>query len=114
VNLTRKPPQALLYIQPKMTKFEVKEYLSKIYNVKVLQVNTANFLGKSIIEKPPLQNPLITSAFFLYLLKICFLFNLFDKGIQFNVIVLFFTFFDSLLCFIFVQANGKDFMEKIG
>mmetsp|Transcript_2621 Transcript_2621/g.2735 ORF Transcript_2621/g.2735 Transcript_2621/m.2735 type:complete len:112 (+) Transcript_2621:165-500(+) len=46
VNLTRKPPQALLYVQPKMTKFEVKEYLSKIYNVKVLHVNTANFLGK--------------------------------------------------------------------
>lgn len=52
MNLTRKPPQALLYVQPKMTKFEVKEYLTKIYNIKVLQVNTANFLGKSIIEKP--------------------------------------------------------------
>ena len=48
VNMARKPPQALLYIPPKMTKTEVKEYLTKIYSVKVLAVMTANFLGKIV------------------------------------------------------------------
>ena len=53
--MSRRPPQALLYIPPKMTKTEVKEYLTKIYNVKVLAVMTANFLGEivsSIIYHP--------------------------------------------------------------
>ena len=36
----------MLYVPPKMTKTEVKEYLTKIYNVSVLQVMTSNFLGK--------------------------------------------------------------------
>ena len=35
----------MLYVPPKMTKTEVKEYLTKIYNVSVLQVMTSNFLG---------------------------------------------------------------------
>ena len=43
--MNRTPPQALLYVPPKMTKTEVKEYLSKIYSVNVLAVMTANFLG---------------------------------------------------------------------
>lgn len=47
--MNRKPPQALLYVPPKMTKTEVKEYLTKIYDVKVLAVMTANFLGMSDI-----------------------------------------------------------------
>jgi Ribosomal protein L23 len=46
VNAKRNPPQALLYVPPKMTKTEVKEYLTKIYNVNVLDVMTANFLGE--------------------------------------------------------------------
>jgi len=29
-----------------MTKFEIKEYLTKIYNVAVTKVNTMNYLGK--------------------------------------------------------------------
>lgn len=29
-----------------MTKTEIKEYLKKIYSVKVIEVATANFLGK--------------------------------------------------------------------
>jgi ribosomal protein L23 len=37
---------AVFYIPPKMTKFEVKEYLQKIYKVGVLDVRTANMLGK--------------------------------------------------------------------
>jgi ribosomal protein L23 len=48
VNVTRKPAQALLYVPPKMTKTEVKEYLTKIYNVNVLAVMTANFLGEDL------------------------------------------------------------------
>ena len=47
--MNSKPPQALLYVPPKMTKTEVKEYLTKIYDVKVLAVMTANFLGMSDI-----------------------------------------------------------------
>lgn len=46
--MNRKPPQALLYVPPAMTKTEVKEYLTKIYGVNVLAVMTANFLGKII------------------------------------------------------------------
>jgi len=45
-NTTRQPAQAVLHIPPKMTKTEVKEYLTKIYNISVLNVATANFLGK--------------------------------------------------------------------
>lgn len=33
-----KPAQASFKIQPKMTKWEVKEYLTKIYNVPVKKV----------------------------------------------------------------------------
>jgi pyrroloquinoline quinone (PQQ) biosynthesis protein C len=40
-------PMAKVMVQPKMTKTEVKEYLRKIYNIPVLFVNTANFLGIS-------------------------------------------------------------------
>ena len=39
---------AVFYVPPKMTKFEVKEYLTKIYNVSVKRVRTANFLGLTI------------------------------------------------------------------
>ena len=37
----------MLYVPPKMTKTEVKEYLTKIYNVSALQVMTSNFLGNN-------------------------------------------------------------------
>lgn len=36
----------MFYVPPKMTKFEVHEYLSKIYNVQVTKVNTELKLGK--------------------------------------------------------------------
>lgn len=45
VNTVKNPPQAVLTIPPKMTKTEVKEYLTKIYNINVLKVATVNFLG---------------------------------------------------------------------
>ncbi|CAM9967872.1 unnamed protein product [Ectocarpus sp. 13 AM-2016] len=41
-----RPAQASFKIQPKMTKWEVKEYLTKIYNVPVKKVMTQNFEGK--------------------------------------------------------------------
>lgn len=39
------PPQALLHVPPAMTKHEITEYLTKIYDVDVTKVMTANFLG---------------------------------------------------------------------
>ena len=46
VNTKKSPAEAFLHIPPKMTKTEVKEYLTKIYQVPVISVNTSNFLGK--------------------------------------------------------------------
>lgn len=48
VNLTTNtvPAKAKFQIPPSMTKTEVKEYLTKIYDVNVLNVNTLNVLGK--------------------------------------------------------------------
>lgn len=46
VNLNKTPAKALLHIPPSMTKTEVKEYLTKIYNIAVLNVTTTNMLGK--------------------------------------------------------------------
>ena len=52
VQLNKSPPLAILYVPPKMTKHEVKEYLTKIYDVNVIKVNTANFLGTYIATIP--------------------------------------------------------------
>ncbi len=41
-----KPAEAIFRIAPKMTKTEVREYLTKIYDLPVTQVNTINYLGK--------------------------------------------------------------------
>jgi large subunit ribosomal protein L23 len=38
--------RATFRVLPRMTKHEVKEYLTKIYNLPVVKVNTANYLGK--------------------------------------------------------------------
>ena len=46
VNTARSPATANLIIPPAMTKTEVREYLTKIYNIPVLSVTTANFAGK--------------------------------------------------------------------
>lgn len=40
------PASAIFRIKPQMTKHEVKEYLTKIYNVPVVNVRTQNYLGK--------------------------------------------------------------------
>jgi large subunit ribosomal protein L23 len=40
------PARAVFRVLPKMTKHEIKEYLTKIYQLPVKKVNTVNFLGK--------------------------------------------------------------------
>lgn len=46
VNTARSPATANLIVPPAMTKTEVREYLTKIYNIPVINVTTANFAGK--------------------------------------------------------------------
>ena len=46
VDLAKSPARALFHIPPAMTKTEVREYLTKIYNIPVLNVTTTNMLGK--------------------------------------------------------------------
>lgn len=50
------PPQALLHVPPAMTKHEITEYLTKIYDVDVTKVMTANFLGVHLFHFPCLKN----------------------------------------------------------
>jgi large subunit ribosomal protein L23 len=38
--------QAIFRVLPKMTKHEVREYVTKIYNLPVVSVRTMNYLGK--------------------------------------------------------------------
>ncbi|CAB9522019.1 Ribosomal protein L23 [Seminavis robusta] len=40
------PAKAVFRVLPKMTKHEIKEYLTKIYGLPVKKVNTMNYLGK--------------------------------------------------------------------
>eukprot|EP00558_Chaetoceros_sp_UNC1202_P008484 CAMPEP_0197239154 /NCGR_PEP_ID=MMETSP1429-20130617/5666_1 /TAXON_ID=49237 /ORGANISM="Chaetoceros sp., Strain UNC1202" /LENGTH=101 /DNA_ID=CAMNT_0042698515 /DNA_START=140 /DNA_END=445 /DNA_ORIENTATION=- len=40
------PATATFRVQPKMTKHEIKEYLTKIYDLPVTKVNTINYAGK--------------------------------------------------------------------
>lgn len=40
------PARATFKVLPKMTKHEIKEYLTNIYKLPVVKVNTANFQGK--------------------------------------------------------------------
>lgn len=42
----RQPARATFRVLPRMTKHEIKEYLTKIYGLPVTKVNTANYLGK--------------------------------------------------------------------
>ena len=43
---TMGPNKGVFKVDPKMTKHEVKEYLTKIYNLPVVKVNTINYEGK--------------------------------------------------------------------
>ncbi len=40
------PATATFRVLPKMTKHEIKEYLTKIYELPVKKVNTINYMGK--------------------------------------------------------------------
>ena len=40
------PAKAIFRVVPKMTKHEVKEYLTKIYDLPVKKVSTMNYMGK--------------------------------------------------------------------
>lgn len=40
------PATATFRVQPRMTKHEIKEYLTKIYELPVEKVNTMNIMGK--------------------------------------------------------------------
>ena len=42
------PAQATFRVLPRMTKHEVKEYLTKIYGLPVVRVRTQNYMGKRI------------------------------------------------------------------
>ena len=42
----RQPARATFRVLPRMTKHEIKEYLTKIYDLPVNKVNTSNYLGK--------------------------------------------------------------------
>ena len=42
----RHPARATFRVLPKMTKWEIKEYLTKIYGLPVAKVNTMNYVGK--------------------------------------------------------------------
>ena len=48
VNLNMAQGRAVLRVPPSMTKTEVKEYLTKIYNIPVIKVSTENVLGLKI------------------------------------------------------------------
>ena len=48
VNLNMAQGRAVLRVPPAMTKTEVKEYLTKIYNIPVIKVSTENVLGLKI------------------------------------------------------------------
>lgn len=50
VQYMKRPPEAVLHVPPRMTKHEIKEYLTKIYNVPVLNVCTSNFLGEYVLN----------------------------------------------------------------
>ncbi len=41
-----KKSEAVFRVDPKMTKPEIKEYLSKVYDLDVAKVNTVNYDGK--------------------------------------------------------------------
>ena len=46
-NATKsRPARAAFRVVPKMTKHEVKEYLTKIYNLPIVKVRTMNYMGR--------------------------------------------------------------------
>mmetsp|Transcript_14222 Transcript_14222/g.16928 ORF Transcript_14222/g.16928 Transcript_14222/m.16928 type:complete len:98 (+) Transcript_14222:84-377(+) len=65
---TTRPAQAVFKVPPSMTKHEVKEYLTKIYQLPVKRVMTANFAGRwkriiGITKMFPYKQPKFKKAF---------------------------------------------------
>lgn len=52
-DLTKSPALATLQISPSMTKVEVREYLTKIYGINVLKVDTLNRAGTNYSSAVP-------------------------------------------------------------
>jgi large subunit ribosomal protein L23 len=49
LKMKKSPPEAVLQIPPSMTKTEVREYLTKIYEIPVLKISTMNYLGNLVL-----------------------------------------------------------------
>jgi large subunit ribosomal protein L23 len=47
----RHPATATFRVMPRMTKHEITEYLTKIYGLPVIKVNTMNYMGKRKIYR---------------------------------------------------------------
>ena len=67
----KSPAQAVLYVPPKMTKFEIKEYLTKIYSIPVLKVATANYLGMYKVLIKYINDSILTSFAQMYMPILC-------------------------------------------
>ena len=48
-------PVEVFHVSPKMTKFEIKEYLIKLYNLPVSHVHTAIYEGKKRVDQQTLK-----------------------------------------------------------
>lgn len=59
------PVQATFRIPPRMTKTEVKEYLTKVYDVPVEKVTTANYLGTLVRG----ETVVVPATFLIYALQ---------------------------------------------
>ena len=46
-----KRPVEVFHVSPKMTKFEIKEYLTKLYGLSVSRVHTAIYNGKQVMNQ---------------------------------------------------------------
>lgn len=60
-DLTKSPALATLQISPSMTKVEVREYLTKIYGINVLKVDTLNRAGTNYSFEVPVNHLFIDS-----------------------------------------------------
>ena len=50
-------PVEVFHVSPKMTKFEIKEYLIKLYNLPVSHVHTAIYEGKTKVARKEINSP---------------------------------------------------------
>lgn len=55
ISVNKEKTKAVFHIPQAMTKWEVKQYLTGIYKLNVTKVDTANFLGKTLLFTSPLN-----------------------------------------------------------